>query len=304
MWVVRKNEIAMKNRKWSCVAVMMATLLFVGCGGQSKQKTESEMNTDSTNVASDQIQMQKDSMLATLTLDGMKVTWIRDNAQARLMPRTLFPDASDALIDSLSLQNGVPASISTFLVEKDGICMLFDTGMGAPDSQLLEELKALHISPEDINYLFITHFHGDHIGGMMKNDSVVFPRAEVYASQVEYDAWMKMPAEQKAQVEKTMKAYKNHLHLFAFGDTLPGNIVAMNAVGHTPGHTVFQVGKLLVIGDLFHGAALQVIHPEICAQYDMDKKGAIKSRKYYLQYARENGLTIAGMHLPVPAFMK
>ena len=59
-------------------------------------------------------------MLATLTLDGMKVTWIRDNAQARLMPRTLFPDASDALIDSLSLQNGVPASISTFLVEKDG----------------------------------------------------------------------------------------------------------------------------------------------------------------------------------------
>lgn len=294
----------MKNSKWSYVAAMVATLLFVGCGGQSKQKAESEMNTDSTNVASGQIQMQKDSMLATLTLDGMKVTWIRDNAQARLMPRTLFPDASDALIDSLSLQNGVPASISTFLVEKDGVRMLFDTGMGAPDSRLLEGLKALHISPEDINYLFITHFHGDHIGGMMKNDSVVFPRAEVYASKVEYDAWMKMPAEQKAQVEKTMNAYKNHLHLFAFGDTLPGNVVAMNAVGHTPGHTVFQAGKLLVIGDLFHGAALQVIHPEVCAQYDMDKKGAIKSRKYYLQYARENGLTIAGMHLPVPAFMK
>lgn len=294
----------MKNRKWSYVATFVAALLLVSCGGQSKQKTESEMNTDSTNVASGQIQMQKDSMLATLTLDGMKVTWIRDNAQARLMPRTLFPDASDALIDSLSLQNGVPASISTFLVEKDSIRMLFDTGMGAPDSRLLEGLKALHISPEDINYLFITHFHGDHIGGMMKNDSVVFPHAEVYASKVEYDAWMKMPAEQKAQVEKTMKAYKGHLHLFAFGDTLPGNVVAMNAVGHTPGHTVFQTGKLLVIGDLFHGAALQVAHPEICAQYDMDKKGAIKSRKYYLQYARENGLTIAGMHLPVPAFMK
>lgn len=246
----------------------------------------------------------KDSMLATLTLDGMKVTWIRDNAKARLMPRTLFPDASDVQIDSLSLQNGISASISTFLVEKDGVRMLFDTGMGAPDSRLLEGLKALHIHPEDINYLFITHFHGDHIGGMMKNDSVVFPRAEVYASQLEYDAWMKMPADQKAQVEKTMKAYKDRLHLFVFGDTLPENVMAMNAVGHTPGHTVFQVGKLLVIGDLFHGAALQLAHPEICAQYDMDKKGAVKSRKYYLQYARENGLTMAGMHLPVPAFMK
>lgn len=294
----------MKNCRWNYVAATIAALLFVGCGGQSKQKTESEMNTDSTKVAYGEIQMQKDSMLATLTLDGMKVTWIRDNVQPRLMPRMLFPDASEAQIDSLSLQNGVPASISTFLVEKDGVRMLFDTGMGAPDSQLLEGLKALHIHPEDINYLFITHFHGDHIGGMMKNDSVVFPRAEVYASQLEYDAWMKMPADQKAQVEKTMKAYKDRLHLFVFGDTLPENVMAMNAVGHTPGHTVFQVGKLLVIGDLFHGAALQLVHPEICAQYDMDKKGAVKSRKYYLQYARENGLTMAGMHLPVPAFMK
>ena len=294
----------MKNSRWNYVAAMVAAVLFVGCGGQSKQKTESEMNTDSTKVAYGEIQMQKDSMLATLTLDGMKVTWIRDNVQPRLMPRTLFPDANDVQIDSLSLQNGVPASISTFLVEKDGVRMLFDTGMGAPDSRLLEGLKALHIHPEDINYLFITHFHGDHIGGMMKNDSVAFPCAEVYASQLEYDAWMKMPADQKAQVEKTMKAYKDRLHLFVFGDTLPENVIAMNAVGHTPGHTVFQVGKLLVIGDLFHGAALQLAHPEICAQYDMDKKGAVKSRKYYLQYAWENGLTMAGMHLPVPAFMK
>ena len=45
----------------------------------------------------------------------------------------------------------------------------------------------------------------------------------------------------------------------------------MEAIGHTPGHTVYKVGKLLVIGDLFHGYALQKDHPEICAQYDMDK---------------------------------
>ena len=106
----------------------------------------------------------------------------------------------------------------------------------------------------------------------MKGDSVVFPNAEVYASKVEYDAWMAMPAERKAQVVKTMDAYKERLHLFEFGDTLPGNVVAMEAVGHTPGHTVFQSGKLLVIGDLIHGAALQLEHPEYCASYDMDKE--------------------------------
>lgn len=294
----------MKNKMWNCMICMAMAILLAGCGGQSKQKSADKMDADSSNVLCSEIQMQKDSLLATLTLDGMKVVWIRDNAKERLMPRTLFPDASDAQIDSLSLQNGVPASISAFLVESGGVRMLFDTGMGAPDSRLLDGLKSLNIHPEDINCLFITHFHGDHIGGMMKNDSVFFPHAAVYASKMEYDAWMKMPAEKKAQVEKTMSAYKNQLHLFAFGDTLPGKVVAMEAVGHTPGHTVFQIGKLLVIGDLFHGAALQLKYPEICAQYDMDKNGAIKSREHYLQYARKNGLTMAGMHLPVPAFMK
>jgi len=84
-----------------------------------------------------------------------------------------------------------------------------------------------------------------------------------------------------------MDAYKERLHLFEFGDTLPGNVVAMEAVGHTPGHTVFQSGKLLVIGDLIHGAALQLEHPEYCASYDMDKEAAVKARKYFLQYAKD-----------------
>lgn len=138
----------------------------------------------------------------------------------------------------------------------------------------------------------------------MKNDSVVFPHAEIYASKAEYDSWMKMEAEKNGQVVRVMNAYKDRLHLFAFGDTLPGKVVAMEAVGHTPGYTVFQAGKLLMIGDLIHGAALQLEHPEICATYDMDKQEAIKTRKKLLQYARENGLVIAGMHLPVPAFIK
>ena len=214
----------------------------------------------------------------------------------------LFADADDSLIESLKLQGGILSSMSAFLVETGGIRILFDTGMGAPDSRLLSGLASLGITPSDIKYLYLTHFHGDHIGGMMKGDSVVFPDAEVYASKVEYDAWLKMPADRNAQVLKTMNAYKDRLHLFEFGETLPGNVVAMNAEGHTPGHTVFQANKLLVIADLIHGAALQLEHPEICATYDMDKEKAVKSRKYFLQYAKDNGLTMAGMHLPAPAF--
>lgn len=291
----------MKNIIAKIEVLMMVSMLLLGCTGQSKQSKEKSEKSDTTDI---QVQQNDSKLLSTMELDNMKVTWIRDNANDRIMPLSLFPDATKAQIDSLSLQAGVPASVSTFLVEKDGKRILFDAGMGAPDSKLPEGLKALNINPSKIDYLYITHFHGDHIGGMMKDGVPVFPNAQVYVSKVEYDAWMKMPADKKSQVENTMKAYKDRLHLFAFGDTLPCDVIAMEAAGHTPGHTVFRTGNLLVIGDLMHGAALQLKYPEICATYDMDKSGAVKSRKHYVQYARENGLVMAGMHLPVPAFMK
>ncbi|MBV3636657.1 MBL fold metallo-hydrolase [Bacteroides cellulosilyticus] len=284
----------MKNKTWKYWVVASIALLLVGCGGGAKKQTNEEASMDSTTMACDG--------LKTLQLDGVKVTWIQDNAKERLMERTLFADASDELIDSLKLADGIPSSMSTFLVETDGDRILFDTGMGAPDSRLLSGLASLGVTPADIKYLYLTHFHGDHIGGMMKGDSIVFPNAEVYASKVEYDAWLKMSSERNAQVVKTMNAYKDRLHLFEFGETLPGNVVTMNAEGHTPGHTVYQAGKLLVIADLIHGAALQLEHPEICAAYDMDKDAAVKSRKHFLRYAKENGLTMAGMHLPPPGF--
>ena len=51
--------------------------------------------------------------------------------------------------------------------------------------------------------------------------------SEVYASKVEYDSLDGNACRRKAQVVKTMDAYKERLHLFEFGDTLPGNVVAM-----------------------------------------------------------------------------
>lgn len=253
----------MRNKTWKYLVVTSAIFVLSACGGGTKKQVNEDVSMDSVNVVCDG--------LKTLQLDEVKVTCIQDNAKKRLMERTLFADADDSLIESLKLQSGIPSSMSAFLVETGGIRILFDTGMGAPDSRLLSGLASLGVTPSDIKYLYLTHFHGDHIGGMMRGDSVVFPDAEVYASKVEYDAWLKMPADRNAQVLKTMNAYKDRLHLFEFGETLPGNVVAMNAEGHTPGHTVFQANKLLVIADLIHGAALQLEHPEICATYDMDR---------------------------------
>ena len=66
----------------------------------------------------------------TLQTDGIRITWIQDNAKERLMERSLFPDASDSLVASLGLQDGIPSTVSVFLVETDGKKILFDTGNG------------------------------------------------------------------------------------------------------------------------------------------------------------------------------
>ena len=252
--------------------------------------------------AANVVQVAKTIKLA----NGASVTWIQDNQGEKLNPRSLFSDASDSLYASLNLPDGIPASVSVFLLQADGKNILFDAGLGAFGGQMLDRLAALDVAPDKIDLIYLTHFHADHIAGMIAKDSAgkdvkVFNNATVYAGKVEYDAWMNDIPKNDLQ-KAVMGIYKDKLHLFAFGDSLPHGVLALDAVGHTPGHTVFQISNLLVIGDLMHGYALQKDHPEINSNYDMDKEKSIESRKRIMQYARDNKLTMAGMHLPPPGF--
>lgn len=238
----------------------------------------------------------------TIELDNMKITWLGDNAQEKLMPISLFKDAPDSIIKQRQLQNGIPASISAFLVQTEGKNILFDTGNGFTDSRLLINLQKAGLNANDIQYIYLTHLHGDHIGGMIKDGKAVFTQAEVYVSKTEYDAWINTPSDKNLQQKQIMSIYKEKLHCFEAGDTLPGHIASIDAKGHTPGHTAYQKGRLMIIGDLIHGAAIQFDFPEICASFDMDKNEAIQTRKLLLKQAKSNKLIMAGMHLPSPAF--
>ena len=232
------------------------------------------------------------------------ITWIADKPEPNLQPHQLFPDVPDSLWNALGLQEGVRSSMSCFLLQTEGKQILFDAGFGAPFSQLLPKLQELGVKAEELQLIYITHLHPDHIGGLLKEGQVVFPKAEVYINRVEVEAWLAMDPERNKLVKKVLDAYKDHLHLFEAGDVLEGGIQTIAAYGHTPGHTLFQKDSILIIADLIHGAALQLEHPEYGPTYDMDPDAARESRIRILKYARENHLTMYGMHLPDPGFVK
>ena len=280
--------------KKTFLSILLAGIALASCTQKAAQPTEEAAPEASLNGS------------VVILSDGTEVTWLKDNPGDRLMPRSLFPEAPDSLFEQLGLQDGVPASVSTFLMKADGEWMLFDTGLGvAHGGQMMNALAELGLTADSISALFITHFHGDHIGGMVQDGAPVFPNAEVYTGAVEYKAWIEdMPEEQNGQQRAAMDAYKDKLHLFQFGDILPHGIVALDAIGHTPGHTAFEKKELLIIGDLMHGAALQLEHPEYSGNYDMDKAQAAASRERLIKYAQEKHLIMAGMHLPEPGFIE
>ena len=114
-----------RKKSWKLVGV--AALLLSACSGNAGKQQKTEAMADSMQIT--------DNGIKTIRLDGMEVTWIQDNEGEHLMPVSLFSDASDKLIDSLGVQNGIPSSMSTFLVKTADATILFDTGKGLKNNE-------------------------------------------------------------------------------------------------------------------------------------------------------------------------
>ena len=232
-------------------------------------------------------------------------------APNRTMNASLFASANPEAVKKYMPSGSAPASMSSFALIAGDDTVLFDTALGG--KAWIKELTG--VKPENVKLILITHFHGDHIGGLLKGEERRFPHAQVLCSLPEYESGQNEPA-----IVKIRSAYGQDFKTFEFDEevfTSPlVKIKAIDAVGHTPGHTAFLVEpqkgspqkesakqekvKLLIIGDLLHAAALQFPVPEACASFDADKDKAIASRKRILDLAVQEELIICGMHLPPP----
>ena len=236
----------------------------------------------------------------SIVLDGgIEVIAIDD--QPREMEASLF---SGKLTEAqkLSYMPGgkAPASVNMFLVKTGGKTYLIDAGFG-------NAIKDKRIEPKTITGVFITHKHGDHISGLLQENAAVFS-APIHVSKPESEYWLKKETPNSELQKNLALVYAERYKTFNFGDTLAPGIVAINAVGHTPGHTAFLIGagkqKMLIAGDFLHAAALQFPEPTESANFDVDKEVSVKTRKYLMELAEKNDWIIAGIHIPNPGWGK
>ncbi len=188
--------------------------------------------------------------------------------------------------------------------------ILIDSGWGLDQQEkkgnLYKLLDAAGIAPDSITDVLLTHLDFDHIGGLVKNGKAVFPNATVWISQSEYEAWLagniqKRP-EDKIKLARNMAAiYKDRIKLFNFGTEILPGITALDASGHTPGHTAYEIvsgpDKLIIAGDLMHIVEAQLPIPELSTIYDMDMEKAAATRVRLLKQAVEERADLAGMHM-------
>lgn len=222
--------------------------------------------------------------------------WIRDTKETRYNKVSLFPGVPSEIISNLGLIQGIPSSMSIFLVQTGGNNILFDVGTGFESSQLKSALSEIGVSQDSINAIFITHFHQDHTGGLINfNEERAYESAQIYISLKEYITWQ---SEDSESFKTFFSTYRIKLKAFDKEDTLPYGVKAIAASGHTPGHTAYLVGDVLIAGDIMHGVDLQMPHPEYCSKYDMDKDASVSTRIRLIDMAKSNKYLLCGMHFP------
>jgi len=234
-------------------------------------------------------------------------------------PLSFFKGADEATMRELIGAPQPSGSFDAYLIRHGKECFLVDVGNGAlrPDriGQLPLSLKKAKTAPEDISKIFITHFHGDHIGGLIADGKPAFPKAQVYVAKAEYDYWTS--EEIMRQVEESRRGtflmvrgmmrvleQAKLLVLFTPGDVLSPGITSVALFGHTPGHTGFMLDsggqRLFFVGDLVHAGSLQFPRPDITAVFDSDQMTAKETRLRVFKQVVAEKIPIAAVHLPFP----
>lgn len=199
-----------------------------------------------------------------------------------------------------------------------GRTILIDSGTGGQLSptagNLHANMKAAGLDPSGVSTVLVSHFHPDHIFGLMAKDTnaQVYPNAEILVPEAEFKFWTdpgvftKVPEGVHGlakRIQATLPTWKNVKQYQWGADVLPG-IRALDTSGHTPGHTSFLVGsggkQLIVQADVTNAPYLFVKNPGWHIVFDMDAAKAEANRRKLYDQAITDKATLTGYHWGMP----
>jgi glyoxylase-like metal-dependent hydrolase (beta-lactamase superfamily II) len=183
--------------------------------------------------------------------------------------------------------------------------------------QLMTNLAAAGIEAGAIDTVILSHYHGDHINGLLKADkSLAFPNAEILVPANEHQFYMddgNMSRATKGRVEDVFKNVRRvisgevlkRLRTCEWDkDVIPG-VLAVGTPGHTPGHTSHVVSsgssKVYVQADVTHAPFLFARNPGWHAYYDQDPVMAEATRRKVYDMLSAEKMLVQGFHYPFPS---
>lgn len=254
-----------------------------------------------------------------------EIIQIMDGARTFPMPDAFVTNVSkDQAIQAAAAaympEGKVTIPFSPMLVNTGSKLVLIDTGNGlgafagskGAVGQARGNMEAAGIDPKQIDIVLISHFHGDHIGGLKNADgSPAFPNAEIKVPAVEQAFWGDDANQSKANgfnkgqfagVKKMMEGVK--VTPYDSGKEVAPGITSVFTPGHTPGHTSFVIAsgakKLLVQSDVTNIPSLFLRNPDWQVSFDNDGALAVQTRHKMYDMAAAEKMPVAGYHFPYP----
>ncbi len=248
---------------------------------------------------------------------------LHDGSIVRDRPPGFVRNAPDDVVAEAFATAGMPRdkltlTFTALAIDTGSGVVLIDTGMGeggpAGTGMLEANLMAAGIPAGDVAHVVISHFHGDHISGLRRKDgSLTFPKAQIHAPQVEWDYWTDEATKAAAPdglkgnfdlVSRMFGPDAASVRRFGWSDEVLPGITAIQASGHTPGMTAFQIASggesVTFVADITNNPMLFVRNPDWQAMFDMNPEEAVATRRRLLDQAAAEKQRLFFFHAPFP----